>query len=141
MSKYIDLLREHQPASAKKDGKKSKKKSKKDANALDISNQNPYREQSTKDADTLENIDNLLEEHHETEISTNDLLIEELEKGEYSDLIKAEPFTANINHNEVSHNEPSPASNQDNPQTPERNEYGFQRGANPSVHIFICAAG
>lgn len=121
MSKYIDLLREHQPASAKKDGKKSKKKSKKNAGALDISNQNPYRDQSTKDADTLENIGNLLEEHHETEISTNDLLIEELEKGEYSDLIKAEPFTANTNHNE-----PSPASNQDNPQTPEGNEYGFQ---------------
>ncbi len=77
MSKYIDLLREHQPASNKKNTPKKVKKSKKN----DISADNPYREQSAESAQTLENMEAILEEQ-DNPVNADALLADELESNE-----------------------------------------------------------
>ncbi len=74
MTKYIDLLREHQPTSDNKEKKKKRKVKAKDlAPTL-----NPYRIEKDKGETAIENIDILLEEH-ENETIHDDIIVEEVE--------------------------------------------------------------
>ena len=61
MTKYIDLLREHQQEPEKKKAKKSKKK----ADKLNASQDNPYSAQKDSDEELLENMEALLEEQED----------------------------------------------------------------------------
>ncbi len=88
MTKYIDLLRDHQQ---KPDKKEKKKKNKKNAKDL-ASTHNPYREQKDKDETTLENMEALLEDH-ENETSHDDMLIEEASQEQVDDKPAVTTFT------------------------------------------------
>ena len=68
MSKYIDLLREHQESDGKK--KPKKKKSDKAGKPADAT-QNPYRNQEENDNDLIESVAELIDEQHSLEEHPN----------------------------------------------------------------------
>ena len=73
MTKYIDLLREHQQ---EPDKKKEKKGAKKKSSKLAASQDNPYSAQKDTDKELLENMESLLEEQEE-ETAQEHMLAEE----------------------------------------------------------------
>ncbi|HID37447.1 MAG TPA: hypothetical protein EYP39_08775 [Ghiorsea sp.] len=124
MSKYIDLLREHQPETAKKNTKKKNKTVGKKRKKTDVSTENPYQEQAVTDAEILDTMEALLEEQdtgtstHTDEQFEDELLAEETEQP------KAE---SNPNPVEIHKTETSSQAKQQKPAL--ENAYGFDISA------------
>jgi len=106
MTKYIDLLREHQQEPSKKKVKKSKKNK---AGKLDAAQDNPYSSQKDKDKELLENMEALLEEQETQNVQETSVVEDDLE------FAQEESF-------EVEQAETQPAHT---PQPNATNEHGF----------------
>ncbi|MDQ7004801.1 MAG: HD domain-containing phosphohydrolase [Ghiorsea sp.] len=91
MSKYIDLLREHQ---TKSDTTMEQEK----IQTSDSSTEhNPYRNQATSDANLLDNMELLLEELNTSE-SNNEIVVESVEETQLHELMTTEPTVELATH-------------------------------------------